>query len=289
MSAVQSPSREAVVVGVDHKTSSGPAVDAGVAQARLSHRPLHLVYATGVGLVTWSPEYLDEQGEFMKKVRDRIASSAPDVEVTYAVHVADPSALLVQESESASLVVMGSAGLGQARDVLRGAATPKVLAHAHCPVMVTPHSGGGDPAGPIVVGVDSDDHSLGALDWAFAEASAQGAPLVAVHTWWWEEPNPFLSGGEWENEWVEVAEAQKLELSEMLAGWREKYPDVEVRTSVVRGQAALVLEDVSHSARLVVVGTRGRGGFAGLLLGSVSGHVAHHAHCPVVVVRSTQL
>jgi nucleotide-binding universal stress UspA family protein len=126
------------------------------------------------------------------------------------------------------------------------------------------------------------------LEWAFARASAEGASLVPVHTWWWEEPNPFLSGGEWENEWIEAADSQKLELSEMLAGWREKYPDVEVRPTVVRGQAAVVLEDVSASSRLVVVGTRGRGGFAGLLLGSVSSHTAHHAHCPVVVVPSVR-
>lgn len=204
------------------------------------------------------------------------------------MHVADPAALLVEASETASLVVIGSAGLGQATDVLRGAATPKVMAHAHCPVLVTPYSGEWDTTGPIVVGVDTAEHSMPALEWAFGQASAQGAPLVPVHTWWWEEPNPFLSGGEWENEWIKAADSQKLELSEMLAGWREKYPDVDVKPTVVRGQAAIVLEDASASSRLVVVGTRGRGGFAGLLLGSVSSHTAHRAHCPVVVVPSTK-
>jgi nucleotide-binding universal stress UspA family protein len=109
-----------------------------------------------------------------------------------------------------------------------------------------------------------------------------------VHAWWWEEPNPFLSAGEWDDVWVQVRQSQDLELSELLAGWRDKYPDVQVSPLVVRGQAAVVLEEVSASARLVVVGTRGRGGFAGLLLGSVSNHAAHHATCPVVIVPSTK-
>jgi nucleotide-binding universal stress UspA family protein len=288
MSAVQTQPRDAVVVGVDLNPSSDRAVTQGIEAARSSHRPLHLVSATDSRLVTWSPEYLDEQGELLRQCRDRTASTAPDLEVTYAVHVADPAAMLVRASETASLVVMGSAGLGRARDVLRGAAMPKVVAHAHCPVMVVPHSGDWDPAGPIVLGADTNDHTFPALEWAFAEASAQGAPLTVVHAWWWEEPNPFLSAGEWDDVWVQVRQSQDLELSELLAGWRDKYPDVQVSPLVVRGQAAVVLEEVSASARLVVVGTRGRGGFAGLLLGSVSNHAAHHATCPVVIVPSTK-
>ena len=278
--------RDAVVVGVDHKSSSDRAVDEGIRAARTARKPLHLVYAAGVGLVPWSPEYLASKDQFLRGCRDRVAQLAPHLTVTYAVHVADPAAMLVKASETASLVVLGSAGLGQAADVLRGATTAKVIAHAHCPVMVTPQVGGWDAGGPIVVGVDAADHSLASLEWAFREADLQGAPLVAVHTWWWEEPNPFLSGAEWEDAWVEVAQSQKLELAEMLAGWHEKYPDVDVSPTLVRGQAALVLEDMSDTARLVVVGTRGRGGFTGLLLGSVSHHTAHHAHCPVVVVPS---
>jgi nucleotide-binding universal stress UspA family protein len=281
----QQPLR-AVVVGVDHKPSGDRAIEAGVIAARASHRPLHLVFVTGLGLVPWTAEYLATKDAFMREFRDRTAEAAPDLAVTYAVHVADPAGFLVRASQTASLIVLGSAGLGRATDVVRGAVTPKVLAHAHCPVMVVPHTGDWDTNGPIVVGVDTEDHSLPALGWAFEAASEQEAPLVAVHSWWWEEPNPFLSGGEWEDEWVSVAQAQKLELSELLAGWREKYPDVDVSRTVVRGQAAVVLSDASASARLVVLGTRGRGGFTGLLLGSVSAHVAHHAHCPVVVVPS---
>jgi nucleotide-binding universal stress UspA family protein len=288
MSSIQNQPVEAVVVGVDLKPSADDTVDQGITQARISRRPLHLIYAAGMGLVPRTPGHLAAQGELVKACRDRAAERAPDLEITYAVHVDNPAAMLVNASETASLVVLGSAGLPRAVDVVRGATMQKVVAHAHCPVMVTAHSSDWDATGPIVVGVDASDHSTAALEWAFAEASRQGAPLVAVHTWWWEEPNPFLSAGEWEDEWVEVAESQKLELSEMLAGWREKYPDVVVSPTLVRGQAAEVLQEVSDSSRLVVVGTRGRGGFAGLLLGSVSSQTAHHSRCPVVVVPSTE-
>jgi nucleotide-binding universal stress UspA family protein len=68
-------------------------------------------------------------------------------------------------------------------------------------------------------------------------------------------------------------------------GWAEKYPDVDVRRSTVRGGAATVLKHQSHRAELLVVGSRGRGGFSGLLLGSVSQAMIHHAACPVAVVR----
>ncbi|WP_270889316.1 universal stress protein [Pedococcus sp. 5OH_020] len=278
---------QAVVVGVDHNPSSDRAVDVGVKQARVSHRPLHLVFATGVGLVPYTREYLATKLDFLRRRRDRAAEQAPDLDITYAVQVDDPAALLVKASATASLVVLGSAGLGQTVDVLRGATAAKLMAHAHCPVMVTPHAATWDVDGPIVVGVDATEHSTPALEWAFAQASAEGAELVPVHTWWWEEPDPFLSGGSWEDEWVAMSQTQTLELSEMLAGWREKYPDVAVSPTVVRGQAAEILVEASPSSRLVVVGTRGRGGFAGLLLGSVSIHTAHRASCPVVVVPST--
>jgi len=74
-------------------------------------------------------------------------------------------------------------------------------------------------------------------------------------------------------------------LAERLAGWSEKYPDVEVRRRVVRDRPAAELVDLSRTARLVVVGSRGRGGVRGLLLGSVGHALIHHAHCPVLVAR----
>ena len=144
----------------------------------------------------------------------------------------------------------------------------------------------------VVVGVDDEVHSSPAVDSAFAEASARKAPLVALHAWWWDEASPLSSGIAWDHEvdlgdeWTTVAASQRVMMSEMLAGWQEKYPDVEVRTEFVRGDPTAVLEEASGDAQLLVVGTRGRGGFTGLLMGSVSSRALHHSRCPVLVVPS---
>lgn len=293
----------AVVVRVDGHPSGDRAVDAATAQARADHRPLHLVFATGIGLVPLTSELLSARERLTRQCHARAVALAPDLQVTWQVHVADPAAMLVAASRSASLVVLSEAGLGQSGDVLLGETTHKVAAHARCPVMVVPHAGHWNDDGPVVVGVDAAQHSVPALAWGFAEAAARKVPLVAMHACWWEEPGPLAEelsgdtelstppGGAVEvQERVDTRErvdAGELVLSEMLAGWREKYPDVEVEPEVVHEHPAAALEGRSVGSQLLVVGSRGRGGFAGLLLGSVSAHAVHHAHCPVVVVPST--
>jgi len=284
-SASQPPS--AVVVRIDGHATGDRAVDAAISQARTLHRPLHLVFATGIGVVPWTPELLAARDRLTMRCHERAVALAPDLDISWAVRVADPAAMLVAASASAALVVLTESGLGHGGDVLLGGTTHKVVAHAHCPVMVVPRRGDSSDRGPVVVGVDIAEHSVPALAWAFAEASARGARLVAVHACWWEEPSLLLDGPpEDEPAWADIVDAQGLELSEMLAGWREKYPDVEVEPTVVHEHPAMALEDWSLRSPLLVVGSRGRGGFAGLLLGSVSGHAVHHAHCPVVVVPS---
>ncbi len=278
--------RDAVVVGVDGSPAGDRALAFAVEQAARSHRPLHLVHATGVGIVPWTEERLQRQREITEERRQRAVELDDEVAVTAATVVGEAAASLVEASRTASLVVLDAGGLGTAMGVLMGATTHQVAAHAHCPVMVTPHTDEPSRSGPVVVGIDADERSAAAIEWAFAEASARDAELVAVHTWWWEDPNPFFGGVDREEIWQEVAESQRLLVAEMLAGWQEKYPDVVLIPSLVRGQAATVLEDVSGSSQLVVVGSRGRGGFAGLLLGSVGLHALHHTRCPLVVVHS---
>ncbi|MEO7269681.1 MAG: universal stress protein [Knoellia sp.] len=277
----------AIVVGVHHQSSDDNAMTQGVRHARLWHRPLHLVHTISPGIVPWTAEYIEAKNLALKDCRDRTAEKAPDVEVSYTLHVDDPAGVLVEASQSAALIILGSSGHSRSVDVVRTAITRKVISHASCPVVVTPHLLDWDESGRIVVGVDAVDHSMPALEWAFAEASARHARLLAVQTWWWEgAPASSLGGNSWDGDEAEVAESQRILLAEMLAGFREKYPEVRVETRVTRGRAGRVLEELSATARLVVVGTRGRGGFAGLLLGSVSDHIAHHSQCPVVVVPS---
>jgi len=276
----------AIVVGVHHQPSDDNALTEGIRQARLSHRPLHLIHTLSPGIVPWTAEYIETKNLALKGTRDRAAEKAPHVEVSYTLHVDDPAGVLVEASRSAALVILGSSGHHRSVDVARSAIARKVISHAHCPVMVTPQFVEWDETGRIVVGVDATEHSMPALEWAFAEASARNARLLAVQAWWWEAPASSLGGNSWDGDEVEITESRRIQLTEMLAGWREKYPEVRVETRVTRGRAARVLEELSATARLVVVGTRGLGGFTGLLLGSVSDHVAHHGQCPVVVVPS---
>jgi nucleotide-binding universal stress UspA family protein len=280
----------AVVVGVDGTPNDDGALRAAIAHARLYRRPLHVLHATGIGIVPWTPERLARQQALTLACVDQATALAADVEVTSATEVADQSAALVEASRRAWLVVMGAGRLGRVGSVVLGATTGKVASHASCPVLVVPDAWTPTERTEVVVGVDDSEHSVPAVEWAFAEASARRAVLVALHAWWWEEPSPLSDSATtdagWAEDWSAVTESRHVLMSEMLAGWREKYPDVEVRIELVRGDATAALEEASREAQLLVLGTRGRGGFAGLLLGSVSSRALHHSQCPVVVVPS---
>ncbi len=134
----------------------------------------------------------------------------------------------------------------------------------------------------IVVGVDGSGSSQRALAWAARQGELTGATLDVVIAWEWPISSgavvPILSG------WDPKAEAQKR-LDETVDAVRAAHPAVTVRARTVEGHPAPVLVEASADAELLVVGSRGYGEFAGMLLGSVSEHCVTHAHCPVVVVR----
>jgi len=144
----------------------------------------------------------------------------------------------------------------------------------------------GERSGRIVVGVDGSEASQPALAYGFAYADSTGSTLTAVHTWWWEPLEGVSLGEPWIGDWTEIANQEAALVSEILGGYSEKYPDVRVRRHVVRGDPVVELLEQSRDASLLVVGSRGRGGFIGLLLGSVSRRVLKRATCPVAVVRS---
>lgn len=277
----------AVVIGVDGSVAADRALDVAIDHAQRLHRPLHVLHATGVGIVPWTTARLEAQDKIAEAAAAMVRAAAPDLLVTRETVIANPAAALVEASTTADLVVLASGGLGHAAGVVLGAAAHAIAAHAHCPVVLTPHNSEWSATGPVVLGMDASEGSVPALEWAFSEASTRDAPLKVVHTWWWEEPDPFLSGHEWEGEWQDVVETQRLEVAEMLAGWQEKYPDVQVTTAVVRGHATSALTEETRDAQLLVVGSRGRGGFTGLLLGSVSTSLIAQTRCPLTVVPST--
>ena len=147
--------------------------------------------------------------------------------------------------------------------------------------------------GTIVVGVDRSPYSEAALRFAADEAHLRGADLVALHVWTYVSPAPVgeptmmaMPAGDLPGLLEAERDAADVELKAALEEAFVAKPPVEIEPRLVEGDAAEVLVAAAKDADLVVVGSRGRGGLASALLGSVSSHVIHHAACPVVVVKA---
>ncbi|MGW4029571.1 universal stress protein [Streptomyces sp. NPDC004838] len=288
-----------VVVGVDGSQSSLAAVETAAREARLRGRGLHVVHAFiwPQMHVSVGPSSVGPRDGGLRNIAERVLSEAvdharatvPDVEVTQDLVTGDPLTVLEAQSRNASLMVVGSRGMGGFIGLLVGSTAVHLAAYGRCPVLVV--RGTPDPSGPIVLAVDGSPEAAAAVGFAFAEASLRGAELVALHVWntWTERgdddpgyPQNLVDGVD------RLRETEERVLAEALSGWTDEYPDVTVHRRLVRERIRPALIDASESAQLLVVGARGRGGFKGLLLGSVSQAVLHHAHCPVAVVRAGQ-
>jgi nucleotide-binding universal stress UspA family protein len=288
-----SEERLPVLVGVDGSEQSRAAIALAVREARLRGRPLRLVHAfvwpmLGVH-VGPSPEGLPEGG--LAADADRVLAEAlahvttldPEAEVSGEVVTGAPTPVLLAEAEHAALVVLGDRGLGGFTGLLVGAIAVQVAAHAPGPVLVA--RGTLRETGPVVVGVDGSAGAELALGFGFEEAAARGAELVAVQAFAGRVPAEVESELPLIYDADDVQREESRQLAELLARHRDRFPEVPVTERVRYGRAARTLVEASADAQLVVVGARGRGGFAGLLLGSVSQAVLHHARCPVAIVR----
>lgn len=288
-----------VVVGVDGSPSALGAVDTAACEASLRGVELRVVHA-----FTWPAMHVPHGGSplgpptgglremvegMVGQAVGRASIAAPGVEVSHAVVAGEPLTVLEGQSRTAQLIVVGHRGSGGFHKLLLGSTAVHLSAHGRCPVMVV--RGRPDLAGPVVVAVDGSRQGQAAIAFAFAEAALRGADLMALHAWsTWADRGEHRLG-----EPVDLADligdvnqiraAEELVLAEALAGHQERYPDVTVRSRLVRGRTRQALIEASGRAQLMVVGARGRGGFTGMLLGSVSQAVLHHSHCPVTVVR----
>ncbi|MEU7872089.1 universal stress protein [Dactylosporangium sp. NPDC049140] len=286
-----------VVVGVDGSRPSLDAVAWAAADASRRGRPLHILHAY-VWPAVYAPlaapalapyeQGLREVGEqTLAAAENRARSVVPGIRLATAMPVQSPVPALLEASQHADVVVVGHRGLGGFAGLLLGSVGVQLAAHAACPVVIVRHDEGpaGPEAGRVVVGVDGSGDADHALHFAFEQASYRGVGLTAVLAYLWPAstgpadllPLPYDTGA--------LREEERRALAESTSGWAEKYPNVDFRLAVVSGRSAPVLTERSAGAELIVVGSRGRGGFAGLLLGSVSQTVIHHAACPVAVVR----
>lgn len=285
--------RGSIVVGVDGSPTSDLALDWAVEEATRRVLPLHIIHAFSYGYpmtdvgIGYAINGLRELADRVRKnavARARRASR--DLVISWSEPACRPAPALVDASQTAGTVVLGARGMSAARGVFMGSVSVQVAAHARCPVVIVHDAPAPAEAGaPVVVGVDGSEVSNSAIAYAYEQASARRVGLTVVHAWWLDNIEDAAAAAIWTVDWATFAKEEQALVAESLAGWEEKYPDVVVRRHSVRGLPVEALIRASKNACLVVVGTRGRGGFGGLLLGSVSQGVMHRAKCPVAIVH----
>jgi nucleotide-binding universal stress UspA family protein len=286
-----------VVVGVDGSTAALHAVRWAAERASRDDRPLRIVHAyelplgfpTGVTEEESVLGALRSQGRrWLATAQDLAKEAAPTAMVEVVLMAMAPTTGLLRETENAALLVLGNRGRNALTGLLVGSTSQALAGQAHCPVVLVRNGADGNPGGtgPIVVGVDGTEASEAAVAFAFAEASAQGATLVALHAWAESVFETALAGPNAPLDWDRQRQIAAEALAERLAGWQEKYPEVRVERELVHDRPTRALRRCAQTARLVVVGRRGRGGFRDLVLGSTSQHLIHHATSPVAVVRT---
>ncbi|MFB8771905.1 universal stress protein [Streptomyces broussonetiae] len=287
-----------VIVGVDGSESSLHAVEVAALEARLRGVPLRIVHAFGhptghlpTGTPPWNPAGHGLEPMVhgtLARAEENAHKAAPGIEVDRSVVAGDAFEVLEVESRSASLTVVGSRGLGGFAGLLLGSTAVHLAAHGTCPLLVA--RGRPDPVGAVLLAVDGSEAGEAAVAFAFTEAALRGAPLVAVHVWntWseraYEGPGDPLSAVVADAD--DLREAEQRLLDDTVARWQRRFPQVAVERRLLRSRVRPALIEASRSAQLLVTGARGHGGFTGLLLGSVSQALLHHAHCPVAVVRA---
>jgi nucleotide-binding universal stress UspA family protein len=287
-----------VVVGVDGSLGSKVAVQWAARDAELRNVPLTLVHVVPATAGPWLesslvPTWMRGQRERGRQVIDEALNVAGEscqrgsVQINCEMPCASTVPALVDLSKDADLVVVGCLGTGTLRGRHMGSVSSGLIYHAHCPVAVI-HDGvqlNADAArAPVLVGIDGSRESELATAIAFDEASRRKVGLIALHAW--SDVSVFdtvlsLAGPGWS---AQRAVEDEI-LAERLAGWGERYPDVPVSRLIVRDEPARGIVGASESAQLVVVGGHGRGGFAGMLLGSVSAAVVLLTRMPVIVAR----
>ena len=284
-----------VLVGVDGSASAADAVRWAATEAAARGARLRLV-SVFTPLPAGHLHDLGLEAAYKQQVRTTTAAAleaavelaghtAPGVVTEAELVTGYPAPILVEESSSAALTIVGSRGLGGFSGLLVGSIAVTLASRGHSPVVVVrgEHSRWAGADRPVVVGIDGSPTSETAVAAAFEEAALRSAPLLAVHSWLDAVFQP-TAAVMFDRNALQVEEQSVL--AERLAGWEQNFPDLEVRRTVVEDRPAHALITASERAQLVVVGTRGRGGVAGLLLGSVSHALLHHAHCPVLVVQS---
>lgn len=286
--------RRTVVVGVDGSDHALRAVRWGAAEAERSRTPLRLITAFGL-LIDRVPGGTDIEERYrrtvLQRARGHLAAAAAVVgqkdrriEVEQELVAGHPISVLGDESRHARLVVIGDRGLGGLEGLLVGSVAVGLTVHAHCPVVLVRGAEQPTPdadASPVVVGVSGAGNDDAALEFAFEAAAARHAPLVAVQA----RLDLMIDATARTADPYALEAHDRARLAARLAGWLQKYPELVVEQVVASGAPTRILLEQASRAQLLVIGSRGRRAFGGVILGSVSHAMLHRAPCPVAVVR----
>ncbi|TDE58441.1 universal stress protein [Nonomuraea mesophila] len=270
-----------IVVGVDGSVPARAAVEWAAADAQRRDLGLRIVHVCE----QW--RYGDEGTNYcagtLAAAADRARDLTRDVEVTTELLPGNVIDTLIGASVSADSVVLGSRGLGGFAGLVVGSVGRGVAGHATGPVVIV-RGPSAVEHGRVVAGDDGSGDSETAVKYAVDQARARGLPLHVVFAWQIPIVPPLAAG--YSTLIESVREQDFRSAAERVAAWREKNPDVEIVGEQVAGHPADVLIRSGGTADLVVVGSRGLGGFASAVLGSVSHAVLHHVTSPVAVVRT---
>lgn len=286
-----------IVVGVDGSEHARRALVWAHHEAQLRGDELTAVLAWGLfdqlhadGGTSFDPDYgpADAAAALDATVADTLGADAA-AEVRREAVCDLPARALLDVARDADLLVVGPRGRGEMRELVLGSVTQACLHRARCPLAIVRSSD--KPAAPksasadqrVVVGVDGSDDSAHALRWALVDARVRGAVAAVVHAW---HPPFSLSFAAAAVDFPAFEDAASRLLDRVVDAVEPEFRDVPVERVLVSGSATDALLGAAQDAEVVVVGGRGVGGFRGLLLGSVSQQLAHHAPCPVVVVPS---
>jgi nucleotide-binding universal stress UspA family protein len=281
-----------VVVGVDGSPNSKAAVAQASHFASSRGMRLQVLHAfapdlpmLGFGALSDRAVVTEHGQQLLDNAVARAHSMHPDLEVTQALQDGYASEALVAASRTAALVVVGATGHGILSQASVGPTAMQVVTHARCPVLVVGHETSGEPrqGGRVIAGVDGSDASMHAVQVAHREAAVLGGPLLVVHAWQARSAgDPTLTHA---SSWDDYAARLEESVEAALADERRAHPDVKVEYEVVSEEPAKALADRTEDACMLVVGSRGSGGFPGLHVGSVALQLMGRSRCPVLLTR----
>ena len=272
-----------ILVGYDGSTDADVALTWAVRTSEQTHERVRVAVVEDVSLTDgpglWTASYWDGVKLQAESALSALGIAEPDVRRLRG----RPVPLLLAQATDASLLVVGSRGHGRVGELFLGSVSQHLAGHAPCPVAVA-RVGDRPRTNRIVVGMDGSGPAVRALEFACRRAAVTGEKVVAVRGWRVGDVPVDQRGNVPASLSAHLLEHER-ELSTWTADVRTRYPEVAIQEEVITVGSGHAVVDASSDASLVVVGSRGRNAFTGMLLGSTSHEVLHRAHCSVVVVR----